>query len=93
LRKVTALSKNRKILDHMTKFDKKPFKISIKSANCLPYHNTTTLLDLLATGFIISSNDKLQIYLLFIWSRRVVVETIFGKVENLYVAKWSNNHP
>jgi hypothetical protein len=65
----------------------------IKLANCLFYYNTIILLDLLTTGFIISSNNKLQIYLLFIWSRRVVVETIFRKVKNLYVAKWSNNHP
>jgi hypothetical protein len=55
------------------------------------YYSTTIHLDLLATGFIISSNDKLQIYLLFIWSRRVVVETIFRKGKNLYVANECNN--
>jgi hypothetical protein len=41
---------------------------------------------LFTTRFIISSNNKLQIYLLFIWSRRVVVKTIFDKGQNLYVA-------
>jgi hypothetical protein len=55
------------------------------------YYSTTIHLDLLVTGFIISSNDKLQIYLLFIWSRRVVVETIFRKGKNLYVANECNN--
>jgi hypothetical protein len=55
------------------------------------YYNTTIYVDLLATRFIISFNNKLQIYLLFIWSRRVVVKTIFGKVKNLYVVSGSNN--
>jgi hypothetical protein len=55
------------------------------------YYNAIIQLDLLATRFIISSNDKLQIYLLFIWSRRVVVKTIFGKGKKLYVANECNN--
>jgi hypothetical protein len=28
-----------------------------------------------------------------IWSRRIVIKTIFRKVKNRYVAKWSKNHP
>jgi hypothetical protein len=55
------------------------------------YYNATIQLDLLATRFIISFNNKLQIYLLFIWSRRVVVKTIFGRGKKLYVANECNN--
>ena len=72
-------------------FNENPSKIGIKYVFLPTYYNTTIQSDLLATGFIISSNDKLQIYLLFIWSRHVVVKTIFGKGKNRYVATECNN--
>jgi hypothetical protein len=49
------------------------------------------MLVLFTTRFIISSNDRLQICLLFVWSRHIIVKTIFGKGKNLYVAIECNN--
>ena len=72
-------------------FNENPSKISIKYVFLPTYYNTTIQSDLLVTGFIISSNDKLQIYLLFIWSRHVMVKTIFRKGKNRYVATECNN--